>query len=144
MQCVNGVVVWDENSAAEFKEMYPVFQAVPDATLEIYFELATTIVDNSKCSLVPCKKRLPLFVLLIAWMAEDFARGAGIVGQVSSATQGSVSLGINALNAGQAAAPFMSNHYGELFWMATTKYRSFQYYPDPKKRWRSCFWPWCR
>ena len=138
MVCINGVVVWDEDSAAAFKAAYPEFQEVPDAVLARYFRYATRIVNNSKCSKVPCCERITLYELIIAHYAFSFGRGAGATGQVTSASQGSVSMSVQALSMGQFADPWLTSQYGTLFWEMTEKYRTFEYVAAPKACRRIC------
>lgn len=133
MHCENGVVVWDDTSGADFKLLYPEFAAVPDTRLEAYFEEVQGLLNNSPCSIVqPCSARITLYNLLIAWTAFDRARGAGIVGQIGSASQGSVSLGLTTVSTDLESAPYMTNDYGKRYWMMTAKYRTFFYVPKPK------------
>lgn len=136
MRCEKGVVVWDDESASEFREAYaPGFDSVPDGKLKRFFGEATLMVKNSPCGEVKtCCERIALYNLLIAWMAQDDARGVGIVGHIASAAQGSVSLGLKPLSQGAASDPYMTNDYGKKFWLATAKYRTFFYAPDPYRR----------
>ena len=127
MKCENGVVVWDDESPAAFKAEYPEFAGVSDVLLARCFREATFLLNNSRCSLFPCCERIGLYNLLIAWLAFDYGRGAGLVGQISSASQGSVSLGMQAVDMGKAASPYMTNKYGELYWQATEKIRTMFY-----------------
>lgn len=136
MRCVKGVVVWDKNAAADFREAYtPEFDSVPDAKLERFFGEAALIVSNSPCSLVKsCCERIKLYTLLIAWKAFDDGRGAGLVGGITSASQGSVSLGLSGPDKSEVPFPYNSNNYGASYWAATAKYRVMEYVPDPCRR----------
>ena len=82
---------------AAFKAAYPEFGAVPDAALNGYFVRSQLFLVNQDCPVQDEDKRLMLFWLLVAHIAQ--LAGAlnpggipGPVGRTSSATEGSVSV----------------------------------------------------
>lgn len=133
---VHGVVVF---SATEFRTLFPQFAgAVPsDAILGGYFVDATIIVNNSCASVVDdANTRLRLLYLLVAHIAALAPTsanggpnsGAGAVGRVASASEGSVSISAEyAAEVSQSMAWFIQTQYGALFWQLTSPYRSFRY-----------------
>lgn len=127
------VVVFDP---AAFKVAYPAFASVPDEQLQNYFDLATMYLSNTDCSIVQdINKRQTLLWLLTAHIA--FLSGAlnptgvpGLVGRVSSATEGSVSVSTE-FPVSPNGAWFMQTQWGAMFWQATLKLRSFNYRARP-------------
>lgn len=129
---VHGVVVFDPTA---FKTLYPQFAAVADPSLTSYFDLAVMIVNNTCRSPVSdATKRERLLNLLVAHIATLFMPAAsggsgGVVGRVSSATEGSVSIDAEyAANVSQSMAWFIQTPWGALFWQLTSPYRSFRYF----------------
>lgn len=104
----------------EFKSLYPDVTAT-DAVIESYFSVACLLLDNTKHSRVknPCERKMLLYLLTrhIAALAE---REAGLVGSLTSASQGSVSVGVSAF---QNANWYQQTQWGALYWEATGKYR---------------------
>ncbi|KAG1241446.1 hypothetical protein G6F68_016718 [Rhizopus microsporus] len=90
-----GIVTFDP---AEFKELYPSFASLTDAQLTQSFNLATLYLNNTECSKVPdVAQRKTLLYLLTAHIAKmAYGEGgqspSGLVGRVSIATEGSVSV----------------------------------------------------
>ena len=121
-------VVFD---SAAFKAAYPEFSAVPDATLNGYFVRSQLFLANKDCPVPDEDKRLLLFWLLVAHIAQ--LSGAlnpggipGPVGRTSSATEGSVSVSLE-YNAAMGAEWWYQSSYGAAFWAATAYLRSFRY-----------------
>lgn len=125
------VVVFDP---AAFKLAYPQFAAIADAQLQNYFNLATLYLSNTDCSVVQdIQKRTTLLNLLTAHIG--FLSGAlnpggtpGLVGRVSGATEGSVSVTTD-FPANPNGAWFNQTSWGAMFWQATLSLRSFRYRP---------------
>lgn len=126
-----GIVVFDP---AAFKVAYPQFVTVPDGQLTNYFNLATMYLSNTECSIVTdVAKRSTLLSLLVAHIG--FLSGAlnpggvpGLVGRVSGATEGSVSVTTD-FPANPNGAWFNQTSWGAMFWQATLSLRSFRYRP---------------
>lgn len=128
------VVIFDP---AAFKAAYPAFVNVPDALLTEYFNIATLYLSNTDCSIVQdIAKRTTLLWLLTAHIA--YLSGAlnpvpgtpGLVGRVSSATEGSVSVSTE-YPTNPSNAWFLQTQWGAIFWQATLSYRSFRYRARP-------------
>lgn len=122
---------------ADFKVAYPEFGVVPDAALNAYFARAQLYLANEDCPVQDEAKRLLLFWLLVAHIAQ--LSGAlnpggipGPVGRTSSATEGSVSVSLE-FNATMGASWFVQTSYGAQFWAATAYLRSFRYVARPTR-----------
>lgn len=128
-----GVVVLD---IPGFRARYPEFSNVTDDQLALLFDSATDYLDNTNFSLViDLAKRQRLLYLLMAHLAymrygdKDGNGKSGAVGRVSSASEGSVSV---SLDAGGVAFRYMwytQSPYGMDYWQATKVYRMANYYP---------------
>lgn len=126
------VVTFD---AAKFTERYPEFSGVAPGLLQMYFDETTLSLANNDSSLVTdLIERKQLLYLLTAHSA---ALGSGVngqpasplVGRINSATQGSVSVSVDAGASSGSQAWFMQTKYGAAYWNATRKYRTFRYVP---------------
>ena len=117
---------------ALFKAVYPQFANVDNALLNYFFEKAeSTLLDNSETACVPLKERKILFYLLVAHMAELQKRidegNSSLVGRVSSASEGSVSIGTDYNIGGNSAQWYNQTPYGAEYWALTVRYRSSLY-----------------
>lgn len=135
---VHGAVEFD---AAEWRAEYTQFGTPPsDAQLQLYFDLATLILNAGCGSVVQdANMRQRLLYLLVAHIATlvplataQGGGGAGLVGGVTSATEGTVSVSASWLGEVSASmAWFVQTPYGQLFWQLTSPFRSFRYFPAP-------------
>jgi hypothetical protein len=133
---VHGVVAF---VPADFRVLYPQFTNPPttDAMLQNYFLLATLVLNNSCGSIVSdANEREQLLNLLVAHIATlvpiQPAAGAGsgvvIVGPVSSAAEGSVSISSGyAARVANNEAWFAQTQYGFLFWQLVRQYTTMHY-----------------
>lgn len=139
-QPVHGVVQF---VPADFIAAYPMFASVAPGLLTSYFILATMIVDNTCQSVVDdATVREQLLNLLVAHIATlvpsgtgapGAGSGGGVVGRISSATEGSVSISAEyAAQVSQSMAWFTQTQWGALFWQLTSPYRSFRYVGPPQ------------
>lgn len=120
----------------KFRAMYPEFSNLTDAQLPFLFDRATDYLNNSDFSLViDAAKRERLLYLLVAHLAyvrygdANGSGGSGMVGRLSSASEGSVSV---SSDAGQIEFRYMwytQSQYGMDYWQATKVYRMANYYP---------------
>lgn len=116
-----------------FKQIYPQFQTLSDDLLEYFFEKAeTTLLDNSESACIPLKERKILFYLLVAHMAQLQERinegNSSLVGSLSSASEGSVSIGVNSLTSSSAIGAWLNQTpYGSEYWVLTARYRTGLY-----------------
>lgn len=123
----DGVVVFN---VAEFRELYPAIKAT-DAQLEDYFAMAETFLDNTKCSVVKNlearKRLLYLLVAHIATLTGRAEQGNEVVGRVSSATEGSVSISLDYGTMGNNERWYLQTPWGAMYWQLTKRYRSAVY-----------------
>lgn len=130
-----GIVVFDP---AAFKAEYPQFAAISDGQLTGYFNLATLYLSNTECSIVAdVAKRAVLLNLLTAHIgslsgALNPGGTPGLVGRVSGATEGSVSVTTD-FPANPSGAWFNQTAWGAMYWQATLPYRSFRYRARPTR-----------
>lgn len=128
-----GIVTFDP---AVFKAAFPMFATVADAALTMNFGLSQLFLNNSCRSVViDANTRQTLLNLLVAHITALFqgingAAPAGIVGRVSDATEGSVSVSA-AFPENPNAAWFDQTPWGAMYWAATAPYRTFRYIPPP-------------
>lgn len=120
---------------AAWAARYPEFAGVDEALANLYFAEASLYCDNSDASPVTdLTVRLLLLNMLtahIAALAGAGGRSADQVGRVSSATEGSVSVTLDAGALPGSAAWFQQTQYGMAFWQASRGYRSAVYVPAP-------------
>jgi hypothetical protein len=130
-----GVVVF---VPATFKTLFPEFATLDNAVLSFNFDLSTLVLNNSCCSRVKdAVKREQLLNLLTAHITalRNGVNGqtpSGIVGRVSSASEGSVSVDADLGDVPFTAAYFAQTQYGLLFWKATAPWRQFVYVAPPQ------------
>ena len=123
---------------AAFKLRYPEFATLDNALLTLYFAEATLYLDNTDCSPVTnLTVRAMLLNMIVAHIAAMNAGANGqapspLVGRVSNATEGSVSVGTDYAVPGTAAW-YAQTKYGAAYWEATKRYRLGRYIPG-----RSC------
>jgi hypothetical protein len=121
---------------AAWAARYPEFAGVQQATAEAYFAEACLYLDNSDGSPVDdVARRLVLLNMVtahIAALSGAGGRDGGQVGRVSSASEGSVSVSLDAGALPGSAAWYQQTQYGAGFWQATKSLRSGFYVPaDP-------------
>ena len=110
---------------------------VPSALATAYFSEATLLLDNTDASpVVDAGQRLTLLNLLVAHIAAlngaTPAGAAGLVGRVSSVSEGSVSISSEFTTRVGSGAWFMQTTWGAEYWALTEPYRQFQYEPGPQ------------
>ena len=133
---MSGVVVFDP---AAFVAQYPVFAAYNTAFptgLQGYFNTATLYLNNTVSSRVTdLATRSQFLNLIVAHLAQldgvlqpaGAGSTAGMVGRISSATEGSVTIQSQMQGVPGSAAWYMQTQYGATYWTATTPYRSMRY-----------------
>lgn len=120
---------------ASWQAAYPPLATVPDADAQGYFDLATQLWRNDGTS--PCStaaQQTRLLYLLTAHMAKLFApqaqggQAAGIVGRISNASEGSVSVQTEySSQISDSQAFYVQTAYGALFWQMTAPFRQMRY-----------------
>lgn len=127
-----GIVVFDP---AAFVADFPAFATVSTSALTFNFNLATLQLNNSYCSIVQDEPtRAQLLNLLTAHITAllngvNGESPTGVVGRISSATQGSVSVQTEFKSDSEAASYFNQTQWGATFWRATAIYRTARYVP---------------
>lgn len=113
-----------------FREDYDDFSNIADGKLPLLFDQATDYLDNTEISLVAqSDKRERLLYLLMAHLAymrygdKDGNGGSGMVGRVSSASEGSVSVSSDLGQVEFRNAWYTLSPYGMDYWQATKVYR---------------------
>ncbi|CUI41155.1 DUF4054 domain-containing protein [Achromobacter xylosoxidans] len=128
------VVVFDP---AEFRQIYPSFSTLTDQQLNHAFSMATLYLSNKDSSAVcDVDERKVLLYLLTAHIAaltygENGQGPRPLVGRISSATEGSVSVSAEYNVAPGSAQWYAQTGYGAQYWEATAKYRVGRYRPAP-------------
>lgn len=138
-----GVVTFDY---AAWSARYAALAQNVDATLaQSYFDEATLYLSNTPCSPVrDMTKRALLLGMLVAHLAtlylpQDQGGTGGLVGRVSSASRGSVSISTDMGSQQERAAWFNQTQFGASFWAATRYLRQARYVPGFPQRPR--IWP---
>lgn len=112
----------------EFNEIYPELNATYNKA-DWAFNMACIILNNTQNSIVCDCSRKHLLYLLTAHILFLQNRGAGNVGAISNAHEGSVSVGYAGI--GQLGQSYFGqSQYGLLFWQLVSKYVSGFYVPE--------------
>lgn len=113
--------------STDFITAYPEFATMSEPQLQNYFDIATVILSNRVGAVVCCPVKLKrMLYLLTAHIAFLFNRGAGSVGTMTSATEGSVSVGFS-MPQNLNNAWFNQSQYGQLFWQLAKPYMMGRY-----------------
>lgn len=131
----SGIVVFDFSSwAARYPELASPSTGVGSGLADLYFLEAQLYLDNSLASPVPdVTIRGLLLNMLTAHIAALNAPLSGqpastLVGRISNASEGSVSVATE-MNLPGSAAWFAQTKYGVAFWQATANLRTARYIP---------------
>ncbi len=121
---------------AAWNTLYPELAGVTPARAALLFQQAGLYLDNSDGSIVQdVDRRLMLFNMLVAHLAtlggalEADGKPTGLVGRVTSAGEGSVSVSVDAGVEPGTAAWYAQTAYGYAFWAAVRPYMRMQYRP---------------
>ena len=114
------VVVFDP---AEFLILYPQFQNVfTPSQLEQFFKVACMLCNNTENSPIhDLEERKTLLYMLVCHIATLMQRGTAMPGLITSATEGSVSVGLQSYT--NNPNWFNQTQCGSMYWLATAKYR---------------------
>lgn len=127
-----GIVAFD---LTLFRARYPGFASAPDALLLAFFDEATIYLNNTESSpVLDVSRRALLLNMLVAHIAkieygENGEPASPLVGRISAATEGSVTVAVDMGVVSGSAAWFMQTKYGASYWQATVNLRSFRYIP---------------
>lgn len=138
---------------ATFVAAYPEFQNLTEPQLKNYFEMTDAFFANDTSNPAfgsgvdgsGVDRMTRLAYLLTAHVAKLMAprdaagnpsatgAAAGTIGQMTSASEGSVSVGFAEFAKGSnaQAAWFAQTQYGIMYWQATAQYRMARYLPNP-------------
>lgn len=125
-----GVVTFDPTA---FVAAFPAFATVPQAALTANFGFAELQLENDCCSVVcDAPTRANLLNLLTAHITAllngiNGQPPAGVVGRVSSAQQGTVSVQTEFETQSEAAAYYQQTPWGSMFWQSTLRWRTARY-----------------
>lgn len=131
-----------EFSVPDFKACYPNFAQFNDAQLQMWFTKATLLCNNTPQSPVrSLPERNILLCLLVAHFASLQTRiegGNEVVGRISGASEGSVSVSTDYGTTSSSEKWYAQTSYGAEYWKLTARYRSALYivehYPMDVKR----------
>ncbi|QCE32900.1 DUF4054 domain-containing protein [Acetobacteraceae bacterium] len=130
-----GKVIFDP---AEWKKTFPIFADLTDAQAQFNFDCACDYLNNSAASPIRnLRKRQRLLWLLTAHLSQLSLNGtsasengtSGMVGRISSASRGSVSLSTDASGIPRSGWWFAQTPYGAAFWQATLPLRQMRFLP---------------
>lgn len=120
---------------AAWVALYPEFTNVTQPQAQGFFALATESWSNDGSGPIDnAQQQTSLLYLLTAHIAYLLApvsaggSGSGVVGRITNASEGSVSVAVNGGGSGNSWW-YLQSKYGALFWMLTRQYRQFRYRP---------------
>jgi len=123
----NGVV---EFNVAEFRELYPKITN-SDLQLEQFFLEAELLFNNTEKSCVKdvAKRKIYLYLIVahLATLQAQLDGGNTLVGRLSSATTGSVSVSSDYGQLGKNEKFWVQTPYGAKYWMLTAQFRTSLY-----------------
>lgn len=116
-----------------WRERYPSLANVSEEMATFYFELATRYCDNSPAAAIwDLKTRALILGLLTAHIATLTGPDAnGLVGRISNASEGSVSVAVD-MPSNPDAAWFNQTQFGAMAWMAMAPFRQALYIAAPQ------------
>lgn len=127
---------------------YPEFASVDEATADLYFAEATVYHRNDGVGPVEdATVQLALLNMMTAHIAARYAAINGVaasplVGRINSATEGSVSVGVEGFTGIPGSLQWLTQtKYGSDYWFATTSYRTMRYLPGPRRVFDPIFQP---
>ncbi len=127
-----------------FAARYPEFASLDPGLAGLYFGEATLYLANDGSGPVAdAGQQLVLLNMLTAHIAKLNATisgvaPSGLVGRISSSSEGSVSVAVDNGPATASAAWFQQTSYGAAFWSATARYRTMRYVSGRQRS----FGPW--
>lgn len=117
----------------------PTFDYLSDDQATQYFNLATAIHRNDGGGpVVVAAQQTNLLNLITAHMVALFAPKANgaaaspLVGRISDATEGSVSVSVQNEYPPGTAQWFQQTQYGSMYWVASAPFRTMRYIPNPR------------
>lgn len=142
---------------AQFSALFPelVNGGVTETVASSLFGVAGLLLDNTDCSPVQdVAARLTMLNYAVAHLASlggyplpsgsTIPAPSGIVGRVSSATEGSVSVSSDYGQVRENEAWWLQSQYGAIFWQLTRALRTMRYVAAPRRYFgpaATMFWP---
>lgn len=123
-------VVFDPIS---FAQRFTAFAWLNNDVLSDYFTEATMMIANDDASLIQdLAQRKVILNLLVAHLAalnsgENGQVPSGLIGRVSSASEGSISVSTDYTSNSELAQWFNQTRYGAELWILLARYRQFRY-----------------
>ena len=129
-------------NAALFVQRYPEFSGIDDQVLALYFaEAGLYFANDGSGACGDIGRQTLLMNMLTAHVArianpagsalgQPSAGPSGLVGRISSASEGSVSVSTD-MGSGDVPGWFAQTSYGLQFWQATAYLRTARYTPGP-------------
>lgn len=127
--------------------LFPELSGVSSAQATLYFGLATGFVRNDgRGPICDPNIQAELLNLITAHIAKIFSQQtngtpttggtetASLVGRISGATEGSVSVQTEYPGQSPSAAWWDQTTYGAMAWVLMKPYRTFRYFGNPKRR----------
>lgn len=130
-------------SYGDWSALYPELAPNVDANRGalLFAQAGALYLNNTDASPVQdVTQRTMLLYLLVAHLAtlggalEADGKPSGLVGRITNATEGSVSVSVDAGVEAGSAAWFAQTSYGYAFWAATKQFRSATYRAVPPRR----------
>lgn len=132
---------------ADWQAQFPEFSGVTQPFAQAYFLRASQLCQNDANSPVNDATQLTYFLYLltshIAWLNAPQINGlpntggggvpVSLVGRISSATEGSVSVTTTLDGISGQAAYYAQTKYGLEYWTATAQFRTLKYVPGPQR-----------
>ena len=115
-----------------FSTRYPELAFVGSSAAQLYFNEACLYQDNTGSCTGPqdAATQLLLLNMLTAHIAAmNNANSSPLVGRISNATEGSVSVGTSFEVPAGSPQWFAQTKYGAAWWNATKQYRTMRYVP---------------
>ena len=119
---------------AEWQAQYPEFATVTEPQAIVLFAQACVYCDPTDESVVSdsATRKIMLYLLVahLAALRSRAASGSGLVGAITSASQGSVSVGATVTATGTNEW-YKQSQYGAMYWDMSRRFRSFVYVAGP-------------
>lgn len=142
---MSGFNTWPLQEVVQFNyttwiARYPQFAipAITEGVAQSLFDEATLYCDNTPTSRIPCGPRTPILNMVTAHLAQlNFGSTLQplnpLVGRITNATEGSVTVAVDMSNQPAAAAFFQQTQYGAQAWQAMAPYRTMRYFPAQQR-----------
>lgn len=121
----DNVVVFDPT---KFRGLYPQFSSFTDAQLQNFFLQAEMIFNNTDKSFIKdLARREMLLFLIVAHLAQiqtNINAGNSMVGRISSASEGSVSVSVDYGTVSNNEKWWVQTPYGAQYWQFIAQYKT--------------------